>query len=169
MILQHIAAVARAPLSGLKIRQHGDYHLGQVLLQRNDFIIVDFEGEPARSLAERRAKSSPLRDVASMLRSFNYARHTAMQRCALESREDCHKWESHLEGWERETRTAFLDAYDGPAQARGLYTSLDEMRPLLALFETQKMLYELRYELRNRPDWAGIPLSGLAILTEHTA
>jgi maltose alpha-D-glucosyltransferase/alpha-amylase len=169
VILQHIAAVARAPLSGLKIRQHGDYHLGQVLLQRNDFLIVDFEGEPARSLAERRAKSSPLRDVASMLRSFNYARHAAMQRCALESREDCHKWESHLEAWERETRAAFLDAYHGPAQARGLYTSLDEMRPLLALFETQKMLYELRYELRNRPDWAGIPLSGLAILTEHTA
>ena len=151
----------RLVAGGLKIRHHGDYHLGQVLLKRNDFVIVDFEGEPARPLEERRAKHSPLRDVAGMFRSFAYARQTALRQCSVTSSEDCSKWEPLLASWEQETRETFLRVYDEIALAAGLYTSLEQVRPLLALFEIEKALYELRYELRNRPDWASIPLRSL--------
>jgi len=152
---------ARLTRGGLKIRHHGDYHLGQVLVKRNDFIIVDFEGEPARPLAERRAKHSPLRDVAGMFRSFTYARQAALQRCSMTSSEDCARWEPLLGSWEQETRQVFLTVYDEIARAAGLYSSLDAVRPLLDLFEIEKALYELRYEVRNRPDWVGIPLRSL--------
>jgi len=160
------ARIAALPLSpaGQKIRHHGDYHLGQVLLQRNDFVIVDFEGEPARPLAARREKGSPLRDVAGMLRSFAYARHTALQRCSTESHEDCHRWEPLLIDWERECRAAFVAAYDETARAGALYPSFEQAQPLLRMFEIEKAFYELRYELRNRPDWAAIPLGNLSAL-----
>ena len=147
--------------SGLKIRHHGDYHLGQILLQRNDVIIVDFEGEPARPLAERRRKSSPLRDVAGMLRSFAYARHAALKHRGGESVDESNRLDPLLAEWEHETRKAFLDAYDQSAREAGLYPSFAAIRPLIELFETEKALYELRYELRNRPDWLGIPLGCL--------
>jgi len=160
-LLQRIERCGRAGASGVKTRHHGDYHLGQVLLRRNDFLIVDFEGEPARQLAERRMKHSPLRDVAGMFRSFSYARNAARQRCSTESSEDCARWDPLLTAWEDETRQAFLAVYDQTARAHGLYGSLDAVRPLLELFEIEKALYELRYELRNRPDWAGIPLRSL--------
>ncbi len=159
-LLARIDALGGAPV-GLKIRHHGDFHLGQVLLKRNDFVIVDFEGEPARSLAERREKSSPLRDVAGMLRSFAYARHAAMRRCTAEMHEDGVRWQPLLAAWESEARAAFLSAYDACARAGKLYASLEEVRPLLELFELEKALYELRYELRNRPEWAAIPLATL--------
>jgi maltose alpha-D-glucosyltransferase/alpha-amylase len=146
---------------GLKIRCHGDFHMAQVLLHRNDFIIVDFEGEPARPLAERRSKSSPLRDVAGMLRSFAYARHSALKRRAAESSEDCSRLDPLLADWERQARSAFLGAYEEGVRDSGLYGSFAKTQPLLELFETEKALYELRYELRNRPDWADIPLSCL--------
>jgi maltose alpha-D-glucosyltransferase/alpha-amylase len=151
----------RLVAGGLKIRHHGDYHLGQVLLKRNDFVIVDFEGEPARALQERRAKHSPLRDVAGMFRSFAYARQAAMRQCSVTSSEDCAKWDPMLVSWEQETRETFLRVYDEIARAAGLYTSLEHVQPLLTLFEIEKALYELRYELRNRPDWASRPLRSL--------
>ena len=147
--------------SGLKIRHHGDYHLGQVLLRRNDFVIVDFEGEPARPLEERRAKSSPLRDVAGMFRSFTYARHAALQRCSITSSEDCAKWDPLVSHWEQEVREVFLRVYDDIAQSAGLYSNIVEMNPLLTLFEIEKALYELRYEVSHRPDWASIPMRSL--------
>jgi maltose alpha-D-glucosyltransferase / alpha-amylase len=152
---------ARLRPEGLKIRHHGDYHLGQVLVKRNDFIIVDFEGEPARTLEERRTKSSPLRDVAGMLRSFAYARFTALQQCSRLATEDCARWDPLLAEWEREARRTFLDVYDGLARAAGLYPDRARAMSLLQLFEIEKALYELRYELRNRPDWVHIPLHGL--------
>ena len=145
----------------MKIRHHGDYHLGQVLLKRNDFVIVDFEGEPARPLEERRAKHSPLRDVAGMFRSFTYARHASLRQCSLTSSEDCAKWDPQLVDWERETREMFLRVYDDIARSAGLYADIEHRQPLLALFEIEKAFYELRYELRNRPDWASIPLRSL--------
>jgi maltose alpha-D-glucosyltransferase/alpha-amylase len=144
----------------LKTRQHGDYHLGQVLVSRNDFIITDFEGEPARSLEERRRKHSPVRDVAGMVRSFSYAAGTALGRAA-ESAEDEARLAPLAADWETETRAAFLTAYDETARAAGIYASDGDFRALLDLFELEKALYELRYELNNRPDWVRWPLAGI--------
>jgi maltose alpha-D-glucosyltransferase / alpha-amylase len=165
-LLQRIAQCGAAVPRGLKTRRHGDFHLGQVLLKRNDFIIVDFEGEPGRTLAERRLKHSPLSDVAGMLRSFAYARHAALERGALQSGDDGAQWEPLLQTWEQETRRTFLACYDEIAQASGLYESLRESQPLLTLFEIDKALYEVRYELGNRPDWTRIPIHSLLGLTE---
>ena len=165
-LLDRIAtAVPEAP-KGLKPRHHGDYPLGQVLLMRNDFIIVDFEGEPARPIAERRVKHSPLRDVAGMLRSFTYARRTAMQRCTIQTAEDCGRWDSLVEKWESDVRSLFISTYDSVARPAGIYEALDEVMPLLRLFEVEKALYETRYELGNRPDWTSIPLRALIAFTQ---
>jgi maltose alpha-D-glucosyltransferase/alpha-amylase len=138
-LLERIDACQAPKGPALKTRHHGDYHLGQVLIANNDFLIIDFEGEPGRSLAESRRKRSPLRDVAGMLRSFSYARWTASQ-----------KDDSALVDWEAQARRAFLDAYRVDPDQRGL----------LALAEIEKLLYELRYELANRPDWIHVPLRG---------
>jgi len=160
--IDHVRLPAGATL---KSRYHGDYHLGQVLLQKLDFIITDFEGEPARSFEERRAKHSPLKDVAGMLRSFNYARWTALRQ-ALEGHADYERLAPHAEAWEARARRAFLGAYDEAARASGLYASFDDLRELLELFELEKALYELRYELNNRPGWVGIPLAGILALLD---
>ncbi|MDH4093695.1 MAG: maltose alpha-D-glucosyltransferase [Betaproteobacteria bacterium] len=149
----------------LKARYHGDYHLGQVLLQKLDFVITDFEGEPARSFDERRAKHSPLRDVAGMLRSFDYARWTALRQ-ALEGHADYERLAPHAADWVARVRRAFLGAYDEAARGSGLYASFDDLHELLELFELEKALYELRYELNNRPGWVGIPLTGILALLE---
>jgi maltose alpha-D-glucosyltransferase / alpha-amylase len=151
---------ALAPI-GIKTRYHGDYHLGQVLVKRNDFVIVDFEGEPARPLEERRAKGSPLRDVAGMLRSFQYALQAALERRPAQSIEEQAVWAPLLRKWEVETRGVFIAVYDDIARANGLYRSLEEVKPLLDLFEIEKALYEVRYELGNRPDWVSIPIRSL--------
>jgi maltose alpha-D-glucosyltransferase / alpha-amylase len=164
-LLKLLEARPGLPPVGIKIRHHGDYHLGQVLVKRNDFVIVDFEGEPARPLDERRAKGSPLRDVAGMLRSFQYAMYAAQKRCAAQSADDCAAWLPLLERWEAETRATFTSVYDEVARACGLYKSLEEVRPLLDLFEIDKALYEIRYELGNRPDWASIPIRSLLSYT----
>jgi maltose alpha-D-glucosyltransferase/alpha-amylase len=161
LLARRIKATTSEAPRGVKIRRHGDFHLGQVLLQRNDFVIIDFEGEPGRPVDERRAKHSPLADVAGMLRSFAYARHTALQRSAPQTPEDSVRWEALLEGWERQTREVFISVYDEIARAGALYSSLEEMAPLLTLFEIEKALYEVRYELGNRPDWVSIPVRSL--------
>jgi maltose alpha-D-glucosyltransferase/alpha-amylase len=152
---------AGVPPFGLKIRHHGDYHLGQVLVRRNDFVIVDFEGEPDRPLAERRAKGTPLRDVAGMLRSFSYARQAALDRRAMMSPEERSRYEPLLEAWELATRATFLRAYDEVARAAGMYSDLEAVRPLLQLAEIEKALYELRYELQHRPELVTLPLRSL--------
>jgi maltose alpha-D-glucosyltransferase/alpha-amylase len=148
------------PAQGLQIRIHGDYHLAQVLVTRNDFIIIDFEGEPGRSLEERRAKHSPLRDVAGMLRSFSYVQQSALLNIAHTETESARLVPLARE-WEIQVREAFLGAYDEAARGSGLYASLDSAHGLLGLFEVEKSFYELRYELGNRPAWAGIPLVGI--------
>ena len=161
LLLRRIESLGKRPPKGIKTRRHGDYHLGQVLVRRNDFILVDFEGEPGRTLQERRIKHSPLTDVAGMLRSFAYARRAALQRGTQLFTDRVARLESLLGNWEQETRHTFVAAYDEVARANGLYSSLEEMRPLLQLFEIEKALYEVRYELGNRPDWASIPLRSL--------
>ena len=155
-----------AKLDGLeKTRYHGDLHLGQVLVAQDDFIIVDFEGEPGRSLEERRAKGCVLRDVAGMLRSFSYAAHAAALRREA-GVPDPAAGAQALARWEREARHHFLEGYAKSAAGLGSVpadgTSLGS---LLDLFLIEKALYELRYEAANRPDWIAIPLRGLLELT----
>jgi len=150
-----LIAACRGPRGrALRTRHHGDYHLGQVLVANNDFYVIDFEGEPSRPLEEARRKHSPLRDVAGMLRSFSYAKWSATKTNALDK-------------WEGETRNAFLSAYEAGTQGSGLFESCDDVRGLLRLFELEKVLYELRYEFNNRPDWQQVPLAGILGMLEE--
>lgn len=138
-------------------RFHGDYHLGQVLASERGFLILDFEGEPLRSLAERRAHSSPLKDVAGMLRSLSYAAQTGLRTANADP-----QLEPWVAAWERSARDAFLDGYCGVAQGAAFVPRPSElMQSALAAFELEKALYELNYELNNRPDWLPIPLRGI--------
>ena len=151
---------------GSRIRTHGDYHLGQVLhTASDDFMVIDFEGEPARSLAERRQKMSPLRDVAGMLRSFSYAAATIA--AGVERQLDMATRELRSARWERDVRAAYLAGYLA-APGRGPLLPKDDanFRTLVALFETEKAFYELSYELNNRPEWVGIPMKGIARLLQ---
>jgi maltose alpha-D-glucosyltransferase/alpha-amylase len=132
-------------------------------VNEGDVIILDFEGEPARPLAERRAKSSPLRDVAGMLRSFDYARWAALRDVARDD-EALARLGPAADAWADEVQRAFLDAYAAGLAGGELFAALDEVKPLLALAELEKALYELRYELGSRPGWVGIPLAGLLAL-----
>jgi maltose alpha-D-glucosyltransferase/alpha-amylase len=159
-ILKRIGTSIAAEPKGTKIRIHGDYHLGQVLRTRNDFILIDFEGEPGHSLEERRAKQSPLRDIAGMLRSFSYVEHSALRSVAHDDVELA-KLAPLARSWAAEVRLAFLAAYDAAASGASLYDALTPGTGLLGLFELEKALYELRYEIGNRPAWAGIPLQGI--------
>jgi maltose alpha-D-glucosyltransferase / alpha-amylase len=159
-ILARIQGFTKDYSQGTKIRIHGDYHLGQVLVTKNDFVIIDFEGEPGHSLEQRRAKHSPLRDVAGMLRSFAYVQQSALRSVAHNDTEAA-RLAPLARGWELEARAAFVSAYAGAAGAANLYDSLEPGRGLLGLFELEKVLYELRYEIGNRPTWVGIPLQGI--------
>jgi maltose alpha-D-glucosyltransferase/alpha-amylase len=160
-----IDACAPGPGGSLKIRCHGDYHLGQVLLAKNDFRIIDFEGEPGRSAAERGMKHSPLRDVAGMLRSFDYARWTSLRGVTPSPPED-NRLAALAADWHDAARRTFLEAYDEATRGGGLYGDFAAERPLLELFELEKALYELRYEINNRPGWAHVPLQGIHALTD---
>ncbi len=150
------------PATGSRIRIHGDYHLGQLLYTGGDAVIIDFEGEPARSLEERRRKRSPLVDVAGMVRSFHYA---ALGPIFLSPRErpEPNKIFARAADWYRAVSGAFLDSYRRVmAQSPGLLPAgREEEDALLDLFLLEKAAYELNYELNNRPDWAAIPIRGL--------
>jgi maltose alpha-D-glucosyltransferase/alpha-amylase len=159
-IMARIEACAKAVPKGMKIRIHGDFHLGQVLVTRNDFVIIDFEGEPGHSLEQRRAKHSPLRDVAGMMRSFGYVQQSAL-RSVVHNEAEAARLAPLARAWELEVRTAFLSAYDAAARDAALYESLRPGNGILGLFELEKALYELRYEIGNRPTWVGIPLQGI--------
>ncbi len=160
-IVEQLDAAPSLTPSGVKTRYHGDYHLGQVLVTDNDFVIIDFEGEPGRSFEQRRAKSSPLRDVAGMLRSFNYARWAAL-RHTMHSTEQVTRLDAAVLEWELATRNAFLDAYHG--QMAGSEQERQAAGRLLGLFEIEKAMYELRYELGNRLDWVQVPMQGILAL-----
>jgi len=150
---------------GLWTRIHGDYHLGQVLRSKGDFVIIDFEGEPARSLAERRAKSSPLKDVAGMLRSFSYAAFAALTRYTTRRPEDYAQLESWARLWESSVSATFLRAYrDTVADSAIVPPERKDFEALLQIYMLDKALYELVYELNNRPAWIGIPLHGILSL-----
>jgi trehalose synthase-fused probable maltokinase len=136
--------------TGKVIRHHGDFHLGQTLWASDHWVIIDFEGEPARSLPERRRKRSPLRDVAGMLRSFSYAASAAQLLRGIEP----------PPGWEAKARAEFLAGYRSTIDP-SLVPSGAALDKLLAVFELEKAVYELRYELNHRPDWLRIPVEGI--------
>jgi maltokinase len=139
---------------GRRIRTHGDLHLGQLLWVNDDWLVIDFEGEPARPLPERRLKQSPLRDVAGMLRSFTYAASMA-----------------GLAGHEIETRARdeFLEGYMAAVNAAAVMPPRETTERLLRIFELEKAIYELRYELAHRPDWVSVPVRDIARLLEDAA
>jgi trehalose synthase-fused probable maltokinase len=142
--------------AGRVIRHHGDFHLGQTLWSEDDWVILDFEGEPARSLPERRRKRSPLRDVAGMLRSFAYAASATSLLRGVEP----------PVAWEERARAEFLDGYRKTVDQH-LVPSGASMDKLLRVFELEKAVYELRYELNNRPDWVKIPVAGILRMLEE--
>ena len=158
-ILRRHAALMAPPIEATRIRIHGDYHLGQVLDTGSDFIIIDFEGEPGRPLNERRIKHSPLRDVAGILRSFDYAAHTALAQRA-----------ERAEAWVEGVSVAFLNAYLATARGASFLPASDqELRMLLEVCLLEKAVYEVCYELNNRPDWVGIPLRGITRILDRSA
>jgi maltose alpha-D-glucosyltransferase/alpha-amylase len=145
----------------VKIRVHGDYHLGQVLMVEDDVIILDFEGEPARSLSERKLKRSPWKDVAGMLRSFHYAIHSAAPREGARPEEGLAAIEARAELWPQAMASAFLEAYLMAAKDAPFVPSEKDREVLLRAHLMEKAVYELGYELNNRPDWAHIPMAGI--------
>jgi len=155
-VRERLHALSSIGAGGRVIRTHGDFHLGQTMLTDRGWVILDFEGEPARSLPERRRKRSPLRDVAGMLRSFSYARAGAQLLRNVTVPDD----------WEERARAAFLDGYFDRADPSLLPPGEAPTRQLLSVFELEKAVYELRYELNNRPDWVAIPVAGIARLLE---
>jgi maltose alpha-D-glucosyltransferase/alpha-amylase len=161
-LAHHFDAMTQVRSAGSIIRCHGDYHLGQVLIAEADIVILDFEGEPARPLAERRQKSSPLRDVAGMLRSFSYAALTGLNVATHTRSEDLARLSPWARLWEAWVSSAFGRAYVAATDGTSLVPqNLDDFDTLLRAFVVEKALYELAYELNNRPDWVHIPLMGL--------
>lgn len=157
-----IRAATPAQSASLKTRVHGDLHLGQVLVVQDDVVFIDFEGEPKRSLEERRAKQSPLVDVAGIVRSFDYAAHIVLEKVCGFDVDSRGRAGPVFSRWRRDMVGAFLTAYlkatiDTPA----LPGSAGEASALIDLFSLEKALYEVRYELDSRPDWVAIPLQGV--------
>jgi maltose alpha-D-glucosyltransferase/alpha-amylase len=146
---------------GQRIRIHGDLHLGQLLRARTDFLFVDFEGEPARSLEDRRRKQSPLRDVAGMLRSFSYAAQAALGRHIQRRPEHSSTLEPWATLWERSVSGEFLRGYRNTMGDSPLLASAEKAQVLLRALLLEKACYELAYELNNRPTWLHIPLTGV--------
>jgi len=155
-VRERLAARAQAGVGGRVIRTHGDYHLGQTLYTPRGWVIIDFEGEPARPLPERRQKRSPLRDVASMLRSFAYVTSAVEIQLGLEAPPQ----------FEQRAREWFLEHYLDEIDVTLLPGGEAQVANLLSIFELEKAIYELRYELDHRPDWISIPVAGIRRLLE---
>jgi trehalose synthase-fused probable maltokinase len=164
-VRQRLSLIRDRSISAVRIRHHGDYHLGQVLYTGEDFVIIDFEGEPARPLAERRTKTLAMRDVAGMVRSFSYAGHAALfgQVAGVpttpDARAQVEPWASYWAAW---VSAVYLKGYFEAAAGEPFTSADDEERQLVFdAFVLQKALYEVAYELNNRPDWVEIPLRGI--------
>jgi maltose alpha-D-glucosyltransferase/alpha-amylase len=167
-----IAARLMAPTAlsnaGERIRVHGDYHLGQVLWAEEDFQILDFEGEPARPLHERRTKQSALKDVAGMLRSYSYAAAAGLQHFLLSHASDRGQLRQWAHAWYLWSSGAFLRAYvETTRGATFVPQDRGALETLLQAFVVEKALYEIRYELNHRPDWLRIPIGGIVELLER--
>lgn len=168
-IEQRIKQLTGVTEPGLKTRAHADYHLGQVLLTARGWMILDFEGEPARTLEERRAKTSPLRDVAGMLRSFNYAATAALFERAEPDSEEWKRLAPWADTWETLARERFIHGYlTRSHEGRFVPRDRAELMTMVDVFEIDKALYEIGYERGHRPEWVRIPLHGIAKALETT-
>ena len=157
-VQERLHTLSNLRAAGRVIRCHGDYHLGQTMLADRGWVLLDFEGEPARPLSQRRLKRSPLRDVAGMLRSFSYAAAGSVLLRGTPAPDD----------WEERARVTFLEGYFDAADPALLPPGQEAAHKLLSIFELEKAVYELRYELNNRPDWVGIPAAGILRLLEQS-
>jgi maltose alpha-D-glucosyltransferase/alpha-amylase len=164
-----VERLARTPAAGRKTRLHGDYHLGQVLVAAEDFSVIDFEGEPRKTLVERRQKSSPLRDVAGMLRSFDYAAWSVLDHLWLDGRTSDIAVAA-LEDWRGRATEAFLRGYrEAMAESESPARAPEETAEgLLQLFLLEKAFYEIDYEAAHRPKWLHVPVRGALELLERT-
>jgi maltose alpha-D-glucosyltransferase/alpha-amylase len=161
-ILRRLARMNTKKIVGMKIRIHGDYHLGQVLYTGKDFVIIDFEGEPARPLGERRLKRSALRDVAGMIRSFHYAAYSGIFLRSPDQSEDIEYLKYWADFWYLYISGVFLDAYLKSIKSEEILpVDKKDFEMLLETFLLEKAIYELGYELNNRPDWIRIPIRGI--------
>ena len=147
--------------AGMRIRIHGDYHLGQVLRTEEDFVILDFEGEPDRTIIERRMKQSPLKDVAGMIRSYSYAAYAALFAFTTHAPDSQAVLEPWADTWQYWVAEAFLNGYRAVAGASALLPRDEKWDRLLRAFVIEKALYELGYEVNHRPEWVRIPLIGI--------
>jgi len=161
-ILTRLKRIFSHKIDTQKIRNHGDYHLGQVLFTGKDFFIIDFEGEPARSFSERRLKRSALRDVAGMIRSFHYAAYNALFQQDSLRKEDVDYLEGWAEQWYHYASGFFMNSYMAKTKGTGLVPAAEEdFEILMQTYLLEKAIYELGYELNNRPDWVLIPIRGI--------
>jgi maltose alpha-D-glucosyltransferase/alpha-amylase len=169
-ILRRLRALLDRKIETARIRVHGDYHLGQVLFTGKDFVVIDFEGEPARSLSARRLKRSALVDVAGMLRSFHYAARSALRvrrQGGMVRPEDVAALEPWARFWSDWVASAFLRSYLSRARdACFVPADKDSLRALLDAHLLEKAIYEVSYELQSRPGWAGMPLAGVLEILE---
>jgi maltose alpha-D-glucosyltransferase/alpha-amylase len=168
-IIEKFRSILKKKIGAKRIRSHGDYHLGQVLYTGKDFVIIDFEGEPARPLGERLFKRSPLRDIAGMLRSFHYAIYTVLygQGPVVVRKEDLLLLEKWARFWHIWVSSTFLKGYLDSISPRSLLPSNEEqLKGLLDVNLLEKALYELGYELNNRPNWVSAPIRGILDLME---
>jgi len=160
--LQERLAALPADIGGLNIRHHGDFHLGEVLIVRDDIFIIDIEGNPRLPLAERRRKAPAARDVASLIRSIDYSVTAALERARQGGVDDLTRLAAALAGWRVGARAAFLAGYDEIMTDRRLWPrdprAIDE---LLNFFLLEKAVIEIEYELARRPDWLRLPLNAL--------
>ncbi|MBV6518201.1 MAG: maltose alpha-D-glucosyltransferase [Candidatus Brocadia sp.] len=166
-IMSRFKAICTRKISAAKIRIHGDYHLGQVLFTGNDFAIIDFEGELARNVSERRLKRSPLRDVAGMIRSFHYATHATLLKSARTNPEETPALEPWLDLWYRYVGGVFLRSYlETAGNASFIPKSREDLDIMLRAYLLEKAVYEIGHEINNRPEWIMIPCRGIKHLLE---
>jgi maltose alpha-D-glucosyltransferase/alpha-amylase len=166
-ILDRFRKILDHKFSAMRIRIHGDYHLGQVLYTGKDFVIIDFEGEPARALSERRLKHSPFKDVAGMVRSFHYASYNSLRKEASLRPDDLPILQPWADLWYQYLSRVYLKSYlDRVTNAPFIPSTREEVETMFQLFVLEKAVYELGYELNNRPEWVMIPLRSIRSLLE---
>jgi maltose alpha-D-glucosyltransferase/alpha-amylase len=172
VILNRFRRLIERKINAVRIRCHGDYHLGQVLFTGKDFCITDFEGEPLHPLSERRLKRNPLRDVAGMIRSFHYAAFAPLTKgesgvvLRAEDIGPLRDWATAWYGW---VSACFLSGYFSAAQPDLIPEHSAELEILLDAYLLEKAIYELGYEMNNRPDWIVIPVNGILDLVGETS